>query len=513
MDQVHDDLEATRLWYRWKAQTDTYFLATELLELFNTAQGKKRLDPKLHKKMCAELDRGEDTLQLYPRDHMKTTWVRVWCVRQFLENPNIRLAYFSRTAGLAQQGVAKMKQYLQHGKLLEFFPEFKVKAWEVDRQESFTVRRFPELGYVPPEPMVEAWGVEGTVVGKHHDRYVFDDIIDHTSTRTAAQIEKTAAFWSMIQPVMDPEAIIKIIGTHYHYQDIYATVRESGMFLKKNITVEQVEKNGKFLYRFYNKKLLAKKRRSMSPYDFSCQYYNDPRPQEDRFFVAPYPIWMPEQGPEEKKFYISVDPAATVSAHSDSTGVCVAAVDKKNPTRAYFFEAKGYKEWPDEIAEIVVKKILEYQPYRVGIELGLQQALQSLINVKLKEVQAQNAKLVTPDFVAIPPGKREKADKIKRTIAAFIRDGRALLRADSEGRVHPEVDDLRKQMDFYNPNSEKNEDDVVDSAAMMIQTIEHFSPAHWFGNKEDPPPVFTVEWMLRNKRRKKERAWDRKLVK
>lgn len=513
MAEVHDPDEATTLWMRWKAQTDTYFLATEVLQLFATPQGKKRLDPKLHRKMCAELDRDEDTLQLYPRDHMKTSWVRVWCVRQILANPNIRLAYFSRTAGLANQGIAKMKQYLQNEILLSLFPEFRLKNWEVDRQEAFTVKRFAELGYVPPEPMVEGWGVEGTVVGKHHDRYVFDDIIDHTSTRTAAQIEKTAQFWSMIQPVMDPDSIIKMIGTHYHYQDIYATIREQGVFTARNITVEQVERNGRFLYKFYNKKKLERKRRSMSAYDFSCQYYNDPRPQEDRFFVAPYPVWLPHQGPQEPKFYISVDPAATVSAHSDSTGICVAAVDKQNPTRAFFVEGRKYKEWPDEIAEVVVRKIVEYEPYRVGIELGLQQALQSLINVKLKEVQRQNPKLLTPEFVAIPPGKREKADKIKRTIAAFVRDGRALLRADSDGKIHPEIDDLRKQMDFYNPNSEKNDDDVLDAAAMMIQTVEHFAPAHEFGLRgQDAPPMWSYEWMRKFRKRNRGRTWDKSFV-
>ena len=37
---------------------------------------------------------------------------------------------------------------------------------------------------------------------------------------------------------------------------------------------------------------------------------------------------------------------------------------------------------------------------------------------------------------------------------------------------------------FYNPATDKNEDDIIDSAAIMIQTIEHFAPAHWFKGKE-----------------------------
>jgi len=58
-------------------------------------------------------------------------------------------------------------------------------------------------------------------------------------------------------------------------------------------------------------------------------------------------------------------------------------------------------------------------------------------------------------------------------------------RRNSEGDLEPipEMRPLFLQMDMYNPMSDKNDDDIVDSAGMMFQTIEHFAPAHWYNVK------------------------------
>ena len=39
--------------------------------------------------------------------------------------------------------------------------------------------------------------------------------------------------------------------------------------------------------------------------------------------------------------------------------------------------------------------------------------------------------------------------------------------------------DLVNQIEVYNPNFESNEDDVLDSSSMLIQTVEHFAPSRW----------------------------------
>jgi hypothetical protein len=87
----------------------------------------------------------------------------------------------------------------------------------------------------------------------------------------------------------------------------------------------------------------------------------------------------------------------------------------------------------------------------------------------------QSDRFPTPEFWEIKTGggagAPNKADKINRTIGALVRDQRAWFL--------PSMTTLFKQMTFYNPNAQKNDDDILDSAGMMVQTVPYFSPGHW----------------------------------
>lgn len=75
-------------------------------------------------------------------------------------------------------------------------------------------------------------------------------------------------------------------------------------------------------------------------------------------------------------------------------------------------------------------------------------------------------------------GALSKSDKIDRTLGAMVRDQRALFR--------PDMKSLFRQMASFNPNVQKNEDDILDAAGMLIQTVEHFYQSHWFGVDQKP---------------------------
>lgn len=491
---LEDDIEAQADWHwqRWKAQTDTYYLAVEVLGLFSTPTGKKRLDPKLHKKMCRELDWDEDTLQLYPRGHLKSSFISVYSCRRVLANPNVRIGYFSITAGKAETMLKFIKGYFRNRKLRMLFPEFDIdqKEWKRDTSNKMTIFR-DESDYVPPEEAIEAWGTTGKVVGNHYDIHIYDDIIDHTSVRTVAQMEKVEEFWSMMQPIKDPQAIDKVIGTTYHHNDIYQKILREKWYEQKNVIIEQVERGGKFLYKYFNMKILKQKTRGMRPYDISCQYYNNPLPTEDQFFIRPYPIYREENAPKKRVYYLAIDPAATTHRYSDSTGISVGFVDASAPRQLFIERAFKCKEPSEKLADLIIDLIVRYNPRRTGIETGLQGHLIPLIQLKMREYEKIKRVPVITKWVPISIGKVPKPDKLNRTVGAFTRDTRMLLRADAHGNYHTDVMDLVMQMEVYNPNFESNEDDVVDSASMLIQTVPNFAPAHWMN--VDPEMILTPE--------------------
>lgn len=212
----------------------------------------------------------------------------------------------------------------------------------------------------------------------------------------------------------------------------------------------------------------------MGPYLFSAQYRLNTMPKSDRMFIPPYPQYSTDQFPDDPIYYISVDPSTGRSKRHDKTGICVAAVSKSVPDSLFFVEADGYTVEPEQLADLLVDKIVRYKPSRVGIEYGLQAALEPLIRLKMQQ-RMQGGRFPTPEFWEIKTGggagAPNKADKINRTIGALVRDQRAWFL--------PGMTNLFKQMTFYNPNAQKNDDDILDSAGMMVQTVPYFSPGHW----------------------------------
>lgn len=502
--RTDNDEQSELLWLRWKCRNDLYFLGTEILGLKDAKDGagRYRLDPKFHIPMVKILSREEDTLQLYPRGSMKTTWTYIWIIQKIIRNPYVRIGYWSKTSSLVKDSLRAIKNLLCNEKLMEIFPDIILPKdnWQQDTESKLIVFREP-ANFIPKESQIEAWGIESSVTGRHYDYHVYDDIIDRDNVTSALQIDKVREWWSMMQAIKDAPAIEKIIGTIYHPYDIYNTILSENMFYKKNIAIIPAERDGKITYKYYTRKFLNKMKKTMGDHLYSCQFLNKPIASADRIFIPPYPIYT--DLPEKIKNYITVDPAVSINKTSCQTCICVAAVDIDKPNKLYFREAFGVKLTPDKLAELIVNKIFQYRPKRVGIEFGLQEGLRYLIDIKLKEEEDKRKEsgYTRPVFIPIPLGREKKSDKIDKTIGAFVRDHRALFL--------PTMTDIFKQMSNYSVNSDKNDCDIIDAAGMMIQTVEHFSLGHYVENFQQPDTLW--DFIQKQLRGKSKGNWDKKM--
>ena len=54
-------------------------------------------------------------------------------------------------------------------------------------------------------------------------------------------------------------------------------------------------------------------------------------------------------------------------------------------------------------------------------------------------------------------------------------------------------------MDNFNPYTKGNDDDILDAAAMMMQTIEYFAPSQWMNVEKNQfgAPGLTVEQIFK----------------
>jgi hypothetical protein len=506
VDRERVEEKAHWLFTRWKAMHDFYYFTAKIMGLERARDAKsrrKRLDPKLHRKMCNELQSDEDTLQLYPRLHLKSTLIKYFIIWRIILNPMIRVGFWSRNTKLVRKELRHIKVLCRKEILQELWPEIFVpqEQWDRDNADELTIYRDPDLGEAPQEAQVEVWGIESTVTGHHYDIHIYDDIINEKSVTNAPQIEKVQEWWEMVQAIKELTAIEKMIGTRYHLQDVYGHVMNEGFFDK--VTVMPAIIGNKPIYSFFTMKDLERLRKRMGEYAFSTQFMNNVVPKGRRIFIPPYPCWetMPASN---RTYYISVDPAPSRTSYSNETAIAVAFTETDTPNRVFYQEVVGYREKPDEVARILVDKIDMYRPRRVGIELGLQLALQSLIDLNIRERERQIKDYIRPKFVEISVGNTPKPDKFNRTIAAFMRQGRAFFRADMKR--------LFRQFDSFNPFSKDNNDDLIDSCSMIIQTIEHFAQSHWLNVNDETPNMYgmTMEEIFeynKTKRLKEKAQW------
>lgn len=484
--EIIADRQAKWLAMRVLCQTNLYFLATKIFKLDSArdrTSGRKLWYEPIHGRICDELEYDGDSLIWVSRNALKTTISKVWCVQQILKDPaDVRIGMWSMSSDKVRAELKSIKSMLKNKQLVELFPDVLGGKWALDNADALTINRNvgDEVRDIESdEAQIEVWGLESNVTGRHYTHHYYDDMITDKNTTTVTQIEKARDTYGAIQGLMGVGTIEKIVGTPWHAMDLYHYVIDNQLIDKDHILkipcVTGDLHNEKIIYPFYTKAFLNKQRRKMGDNLYAAQYHLDTTPREGRMFIRPYPIYKAEMFPNDPRYFISVDPSTGRSEKHDKTGLCVAAVSASQPDSVYFVEADSYQLEPEELADFIVKKIIQYQPIRVGIEYGLQYSLSVLIRMKIQEKRRTLHDLVEPEMKEIKTGGGtfggNKADKINRSIGAMIRDRRAFFLED--------MTKLFFQMDAFNPSKQKNDDDIIDAAGMMIQTVEHWSAGNW----------------------------------
>jgi hypothetical protein len=511
LKETGNETEAMHFWLRWKCQTDLYFLGSEIFGLKNAKDPKRRknrLDPHIHKMLAHELCMPGSKLILYPRLHMKSTWVKFRICQLILCDPNVRIGLWSKTSRLARKELVSVRNFMAYPIIRELFPETipdpgkDFTRWQKCTDMELTIWRDPE-GYQPQENQLEAWGADSTVTGNHYDYHFYDDIIDQRSVKTAEQIEKTLAWWREMQNIKDLSAEECMTGTRKHQMDIYNTIIREKHF--ETIVQHKAIEMGKPFYAFFTMRDLEKLKSALGPYTFSLEMMNDPMPDEEKLFRSPFPIYheIPKDGddPIELKNYLMVDFSYTEKRWSNWTGICVGSVPVKTHDRIYYREAFRVKKPTDQVAQIIVDMIVKWKPRKCGIESSMMSAIMYILDIKLKEWETKNNRMIRPEFVAIPQkvGNMSKADKIDATLGAFVRTQRALFL--------PSMGELFNQMEFFNKHSDKNDDDILDAASMLIYLPENFASAHWL---RDPGTLPSANLSLDSLRKpKNDGGWEK----
>ena len=483
---------------RWKCLTDLYYLGSDILGMGKAMRmGSLLLDPKYHKWVADTLRKDEHSLIQLPRGHLKTAWLLVLIVQDLLRNPNERIHLYSITQDFVEGHLALIKQHLETPLLNHLFPDTVPprEEWETDIKNKLVMRRHKVPGELIMGNQVEVYGVGNTITGRRATKQYFDDLIDKDTVRTPGQLEKTRQWFSGAMPVMEPGGVRKMIGTPYHYNDLYYTIKKDEIFDKAYMRPIK-NARGKFECKWWTAKRLKQVTRGMLDYDINCQYHLNPLPIDAMAFPPPQPKYK-ELPDEELIWYIAVDPAATTEKYSDETAIIVAAISKEGMV---YITREFHGKWPgNETAKKIIGLAAEIQPRKIGIEFGLQEHLRYIIDNEKSNWEEVNKR---PLPIYIEPirisNRMNKFDRVNWTLGSFVKQGQV--------KIHESCVDLMAQMDRFNKNY-TGKDDLVDAASMIFRVADTFSYRNYTEEIPEWEPIdyFTIDGLAKEKPKVRER--------
>lgn len=273
-------------------------------------------------------DRHDDTLDLWAREHYKSTIITYGLpFQELINDPEHRICIFSHTRPIAKGFLRQIKQTLEgHVPVKKWFPDVfwlnpRRQALKWSEDDGLIIRRKTN----PKEASIEAWGlVDGQPISKHFSVRIYDDVVTEDSV-TETMIPKTQKAYELSQSLGTDGGSKRMVGTHYHFADLYSTYKKKGIYktrVKPATHDGTPTGNPVFLSRQRLNELL----REQGSYIFACQQLLNPVATEDQVFKLDWLKYY-HTLPIPMNKYLLCDPANEKKKSSDSTAMGVVGLD------------------------------------------------------------------------------------------------------------------------------------------------------------------------------------------
>jgi predicted phage terminase large subunit-like protein len=258
-------------------------------------------------------NRDKRVLQLWPRGHAKTECTSINYLSWLIGNyPDIHVNIVTKTASLSEDiATALMTRFESHERYIEIFGELKPKDPKKWTSNKLIVKRHE----ISKNPTLKATGLMGAITGGRSDLIICDDIIDQENVSTQLQIEKAQTWFNnVLLPTLYPWGGIIVIGTRWHYADLYKTLLDQPQWqrsIKKAIvTDEKGNDTTQILWpEYWTLQKLIDRRKEIGTLSFNCQYQNDPTGMEGTLLKASWLQPWETEPPSNLPKYAGVDPS------------------------------------------------------------------------------------------------------------------------------------------------------------------------------------------------------------
>lgn len=331
--------------------------------------GYKDMTPELHGTVCRYLESPrQHKLIVLPRGHLKTSICTIgYALWRVVQNSNIRILISNATATNASHFLRNIGAIIETNNVLRWlFPEIiPVKLSDVKWTETeLEVRRTQTW----PESTIEAIGVGGTVVSRHYDLIIEDDLVAPEDGFVTAELIQKTIDWHKyatslyVNPAVGEQVIV---GTRWLYDDFIAYLFQNEKWFLPAL-YKGVYDNGNPLWpQRFTPEVIDRILEQQQPRIFSCQYLNDPVHEDARSFD---PEWLRfyTSIPKVRKCVTAIDPAISQKKHGDYSAIVTVATSSDRDR--YVVDARRGRWGIDELIDQVFEVYRSWGPVRIGLE-------------------------------------------------------------------------------------------------------------------------------------------------
>jgi hypothetical protein len=382
--------------------------------------GFRDMELQPHWELCQFLQtwgHRADCLVLLPRATFKSSIASVgYPIWRWLQNPDLRFL-------LSSAELANTKGFLglisQNLKLSSDFREL-FGNWDENGGQTWHSTALSIAGRtkLKAENSLTASSIDVSKVSQHYDAGIFDDLQVEKNATSKEFIDKIEGYIQLMLPIIDPQPGQSgesekgpklLVGTRWHFDDIYGRLiaaekkrRREGKGPKLRMLIREAftKKAGKpKVYYFptrFNDAYLDDIAESMTRYRFSCNYLNNPLPDEDQVFSPKYVNYFQVQPdgsgkvkeriaagvpdhpeltkmqvrelPRELNFFSLLDPSVGNNADSDFFAFDTLAVDPHFNMYVWDVRRKRFAGDTALALEEMFTIHSLYKPIRMGVE-------------------------------------------------------------------------------------------------------------------------------------------------
>jgi len=269
------------------------------------------------------------TLILAPRGHGKSTICTVaYSLFSLLNNCNLRVLIVSNTKSQSYGFLSQIRVHLESNpKLLQLYGPQRGEPWSQGRLS------LSRKSLRSKEANITAMGVCGPIISKHYDIIILDDVVDEQIARSQGMREKLLVwFYKTLMPCLEPEGALHILGTRYHFLDLYGHLLTHD-FKENFLAFRALNETAQGVVALWPEKfpveLLEQKRRDSGPAIFNSQYQNDVEMMKGSIFKQEW-LRFYDRAPHALQIIIGVDLAISTRTTADYFALVVAGRDSRS---------------------------------------------------------------------------------------------------------------------------------------------------------------------------------------